>query len=305
MELLKKMQYGDLVASTTMFVVDEAISDGYDRVIEEKSKILAKELGQINSMEGLKAYVRSDKDALENVICLLNLSTEKFKRIISMIRVERGYTFNSEWGTRETRRVMLDKPDFMDEICGLLLEGFKLTKYQSLIPAFYLENFKIDAEVIGRLAIPGMLRSLVKKQLEPTVNSDMANKFTEIVKEKLKGICEGKGLKLLEQIQLPGIDGPVDYAIAVDNIPKVIIDACYSITTGSPQTQWRKYVETVYKLGRDKQEGLDAFTYVTILDGAGWVGRQSDMKQVYYSCDYCLNLKSISQLDKIIDQVFH
>ena len=303
--MLAKLRYEELVASTTMFLVDEALNDKYNKEIQEKSEVLGSKLARINSMEGLKDYILSDTDALENIICLLNISTEKFKRIISMIRLGKGYTFSSEWDARRTRAFMLEKPDFMDEICKLLLEGAGLKRYQELIPAFFLENFKIDAEVIGRLAIPGMLRSLIKKQLEPTFNSDMANRFMGIVKEELQKICESKGLRLIEQFQYPGIVRPVNFAIAVDNIPKMVVDTNYSITTGSPQTNWRRQVETIYKLGRDKQGMQDAFTYVTILDGAGWVGRQSDMLPVYQSCDFCLNMNHIADLDKIVSQVFH
>lgn len=300
-----KRRYEELVASTTMFLVDRALGDKYNGEIQSKSEALARKLARINSMEGLKAYIVSDADALENIICLLNISTEKFKRIVSMIRLDKGYSFSSEWDAKRTRGFMLERPDFMEEICQLLLEGYKLEKYQGLVPAFFLENFKIDAEVIGRLAIPSMLRSLVKKQLEPAFNADMANRFLGVIKEELKGMCEHKGLKLLEQFQYPGIGRPINFAVAVDDIPKVVVDTNYSITTGSPQTNWRRDVEAIYRLGRQRQGSPGAFTYVTILDGAGWVGRQSDMRLVYQGCDFCLNMKHITDLEEIINQVFH
>ena len=37
-----------------------------------------------------------------------------------------------------------------------------------------------------------------------------------------------------------------------------------------------------------------------VLDGAGWVGRQSDLRDAWDYCDYCLNLQHIDDLKEII-----
>jgi hypothetical protein len=44
---------------------------------------------------------------------------------------------------------------------------------------------------------------------------------------------------------------------------------------------------------------------INILDGAGWIGRGSDCKQIYYNCHHFLNLKMIHKLEQIIVEFFN
>jgi len=39
---------------------------------------------------------------------------------------------------------------------------------------------------------------------------------------------------------------------------------------------------------------------VNVVDGGGWLARRSDLRKLYESCDYCLNLKTLDMLGQII-----
>ena len=60
--------------------------------------------------------------------------------------------------------------------------------------------------------------------------------------------------------------------------PKIILDVSYSVTTSSSQgtkkTAARK-TEEIIKRERSKGRNI---IYVNFLDGAGWIGRQADMR---------------------------
>ena len=48
---------------------------------------------------------------------------------------------------------------------------------------------------------------------------------------------------------------------------------------------------------------------VTILDGAGWIGRQSDLRAIHLCSTYLLNINTIDQLDmffnkRVMDEEF-
>jgi hypothetical protein len=39
---------------------------------------------------------------------------------------------------------------------------------------------------------------------------------------------------------------------------------------------------------------------INVIEGAGWVGRQSDLRQIYDYSDYTLNVANIGLIDQII-----
>ena len=42
------------------------------------------------------------------------------------------------------------------------------------------------------------------------------------------------------------------------------------------------------------------FVFVNFLDGAGWIGRQADMREIHRCSDYVLNFKNLGLLEDII-----
>ena len=41
--------------------------------------------------------------------------------------------------------------------------------------------------------------------------------------------------------------------------------------------------------------------YVNFLDGAGWIGRQADLREIHRCSDYVLNFNNMCLLEDIID----
>ena len=191
-----------------MFVVSEPLEVSYSNRVNEQTKELNANLSHINSFSGLKKYISEYPNSLENILCLMDISLEKFKRIVSLLRIVKGYSVSSEWDLRKTRNYMLEKSDFMDEVCELLIEGSETQKYQDTIPKFYLDNFKINLNVLSRLTNEDDLKRLIKSKMETS--------------------------------------------------------------------------------------------YIVIIDGAGWIGRQSDLQNIYKSCNYFLNLKNLNTLETIV-----
>ena len=83
--------------------------------------------------------------------------------------------------------------------------------------------------------------------------------------------------------------------------PKVIIDVSYSVTTSSSQGSKKEAArKSVEVLDRQRKSGNN-IVYVNFLDGAGWIGRQSDMREIHRCSDYVLNFNNLNLLEDIVD----
>ena len=97
MAQLSKVGYDEYVRTTEMFYVNENLEIEIEREVSTAVDSLCHRMQGINSIEGLKDYIRSDEKSLENLISLMNISSEKFKRVITALRLEKGHEIAGEW----------------------------------------------------------------------------------------------------------------------------------------------------------------------------------------------------------------
>jgi hypothetical protein len=100
---LAKLGFEELFNSTTMFFVDEQYEKSIEEEVRSKVDELYKDLQTIGTKKGLTQYIIDHKDSLDNITSLMEISTERFKRMVSMIRKEKGYVFSTEWGLGKVR----------------------------------------------------------------------------------------------------------------------------------------------------------------------------------------------------------
>jgi hypothetical protein len=300
--IMEKIKYEKLIASTTMFVVSEPLEEFYSKKVNEQTKELNANLSHINSTPGLKKYISEYPNSLENILCLMDISSEKFKRIVSLLRVVKGYSVTSEWDLRKTRNYMLEKSDFMDEVCELLIEGSETKKYQDAIPKFYLENFRINLNVLSRLTNEDDLKRLIKSKMETSYNNDIANFYFNTVTEGIIRFANNQGYDIELRTNIKLLNREVSAVVKHNGKIKIIFDISYMITTSSSQTDYSRKIKLTYDTQRRliAENSSEGFLYIVIIDGAGWLGRQSDLQNIYKSCNYFLNLKNLSMLENII-----
>ena len=83
--------------------------------------------------------------------------------------------------------------------------------------------------------------------------------------------------------------------------PKLILDVSYSVTTSSSQGSKKeaaRKTEAVIKAERNVGNNI---LFVNFLDGAGWIGRQADLREIHRCSDYVLNFQNMGLLEDIID----
>jgi hypothetical protein len=299
-----KVKYDQIVATTTMFWLNKTIEEDYKNKIDIQTDELVANLTQVNSIEGLKRYIIGFPSSLENILCLLNISVEKFKRIVSLLRIKKQYTFQSEWDLRKTRNSMLEKEELMNEICQLLSNGFETKKYKDLIPQFYLESFKIDISVISRLSNIDDLKRLIKSKLETSYNNDIANSYFDYVASKLKQFSEKKGYDCEFRTIVSFLGREVSFCLKHKNDIKLIVDISYMVTTSSSQTDYAKKVKSTFDVQKvNEVNNKNTFQYIVIIDGAGWIGRQSDLQLIYKNCNHFLNIQQIDKFQEIVSSI--
>ena len=167
----------EFIKTTTMFYIDEELEKEFDAAVEDDIKKIKTELLGITTEEGLEKYIRRDPNSLDRITSVLNISEEKFKRIITMLRIKQGFMPTSEWSMSTLRTQMIESPDWMRVVNRLLMYGKRLSEYQDVIPDFYLDNFSIDATTVGRLANDDDMRRLIKKGYEGRYSNKIGDSF--------------------------------------------------------------------------------------------------------------------------------
>lgn len=302
---MAKIPYKSFIRTMTMFFINEEIDKKYFSLRKEKMNVLRSQLNNIDTREGLTQYICKYEDSLNNLLVLLGVSTEYFKRVISLFRIELGMVFSTEWDLHHVRKYAMSNVSMMEKLCDLFLEGPNNPVLSQLIPYYKLSNFLINANVMNRIQNDDFMDFLISKDFDASYNSDVSQSITGEIDKSLKSICDEKGLELR---QIGAFDSAgngtqqiqVNYAISKKSIelPLYYIKYSFNVTTSKAQTDFKRSVQNLRAFIKEKNPDAKQ---IVIVDGAGWVGRQSDLRGVWDYCDYCLNLKNIEDINNIIE----
>lgn len=296
---MNKISQRDALRTTSMFLCDNNIEEHYEKLIKSQVNDLKNSLQGIGTIEGLKEYVRSENKAIDNIITLLGISTEKFKRVVSWIRLSKGYTFDSEWTPSSLRNKMVGDSRLMDEFCELFINGYSSPQFTPIVPHFILQDFRIDEEVLKRLTSDDYIRNLVKDKVTTEYNSKYAELYSTTLLGKIRAIAQMHGIEFGE-MEIPNFSSK---ELALSYAGKyIVINYHFYLTTSSSQTTY--YTNTIQPKYKKAHE-FSNIVILNILDGAGWIGRSADYKKIYADCNYFLNIKTIDKLDGIISEFFN
>jgi len=297
---MEKLVYKEALKTTTMFLCDSTIEAYFENYLTSEVKLLKEKLRGIGTLSGLKLFIKSDKDSIDKIITLLGISNEKFKRVVSWIRLNQGYTFESEWSNSKLRSELISNPSMMEEYCELFSFGYVSPKFSAIIPQFILYDFRIDNNTIERLNNDDYIRNLIKDKVTTNYNSKYRDLYQKKLDEKILKIVSGFGLEY-KKMDIPGFLNKQLNLISFEG-KQIIINSSFYLTTSSKQTEY--YKDTIRPIVQDAQANKNS-KVVNILDGAGWIARNADFKKVYRDCDFFLNLKTIDSLKIIIQEFFN
>lgn len=287
------------IRTTTMFLNNPDIENEFEtRITRELAGY--KKMNGITSREGLETFINNEPTSIKKIITILGISGEKFKRVVTMIRVDKGYTFDTEWNESTLRIELCKKPDLMNEFCEILLNGRNIEKFQEKIPRFILNDFHIDQDFLSRLSNEDFLRKLTKDSMQSAYNKSYSDYYCQQVTEYLKVLANKFGLHY--QYNIIETMGNEKLHFLTNTEKSIIINFQFNLTTSNAQT---KYAENTIRPLRQQSRVNSNIVVVNMLDGAGWVARSADYKKIYHDCNYFLNLKTIQQLEEITKQTFN
>jgi len=79
---MSKQRPSDIMESLSYFFVYPEVSERLIREINQRVDSLKDSMQYINTKQGLIDYITSERESLDNIIMILNVSEEYFKRII-------------------------------------------------------------------------------------------------------------------------------------------------------------------------------------------------------------------------------
>lgn len=119
----KKLSYDEMFNSTTMFYINDSCEESIRKTIDAQTADILVGLKTITSKETLKQYIIDHKDSLDRLTSVAEISEERFKRMVSMIRKDRGFVFATEWGLSKIRSAMMESPAMMESVLNLIWDG--------------------------------------------------------------------------------------------------------------------------------------------------------------------------------------
>ena len=299
-DVVRKIEFEKLFNSTTMFYVNDKYEEEMEKEVQAKVDELAGELQFIHSKEDLKQYIIDHKDALDNLTSLMEISTERFKRMVSMIRKDRGFVFSTEWGLGKIRTAMMDSPAIMESVLDLLYDGRNDERMKAKIPFFYLDNMGITEATLAKLQNKDSIRLFVKRGLEGKYSNNIGDLILEDIERKINQVCVKHGLDYEKNVSVPILDRAVSFVLESPTDPKIIIDVSYSVTTSSAQGDKKNAARKTEDTLKKEREKGNQIIYVNFLDGAGWIGRQADMREIHRCSDYVINFNNLNLIEDII-----
>ena len=277
-DVVRKIEFEKLFNSTTMFYVNDKYEEEMEKEVQAKVDELAGELQFIHSKEDLKQYIIDHKDALDNLTSLMEISTERFK----------------------IRTAMMDSPAIMESVLDLLYDGRNDERMKAKIPFFYLDNMGITEATLAKLQNKDSIRLFVKRGLEGKYSNNIGDLILEDIERKINQVCVKHGLDYEKNVRVPILDRAVSFVLESPTDPKIIIDVSYSVTTSSAQGDKKNAARKTEDTLKKEREKGNQIIYVNFLDGAGWIGRQADMREIHRCSDYVINFNNLNLIEDII-----
>jgi len=94
----------------------------------------------------------------------------------------------------------------------------------------------------------------------------------------------------------------VDHVLPSFDDPYIMVMVSYMETTSSGQTTRANEQQSMYQkiIGENVRYSPNERIFVNVVDGVGWLARRSDLRKMYTGCHYCLNMKTLDQLEPLV-----
>jgi len=299
---LHKLTFQEAWETMTVFFVDEELEQEIDLQVEKYLEIFRRyRAADQQSFEpsNLITFLVEEPQGLDFILREIELSEEKFLRIISLLRkigrIAGG--FDVEWSLDKVKRKISQDHAIATTISHLLLEGYRDSELSPHIPRYYLET--LNFAEIARDALKAR-RIRYKRSLIGTYSSRKGHRVEGLIEEKLLSFQKKFGVGY-EKGRSRLVETDIDFAIPALDDPWVIIMCSFQETTSSAQsTKARDMLSAYERVHRSNVRYNEKRIFVNFVDGGGWLARKRDLERLVENCHYFLNLKTLHLLDSIL-----
>ncbi|MNX44999.1 DpnII restriction endonuclease [compost metagenome] len=298
--MYEKPTFEKYLQSFTPFYVnhdfDRQVLDTVNQEVEKYRHLIH----QLDSYAGIEKFISEHPDSLRIILSLIDLSGERFKRIVTTIRIGRGDIVSTEWDEVKIRKEIIADVAFRRVIIGLFIDGSK-SEIGSQLPSYYLENVSLQSSAIAKLSDTFYLKRILKKVGDGKYNNSVGDKVEDLIAAELDKLGRKYGVTYSREKFVTWIDRNMDFCIPNEHDPYVILESSFQVTTGSGQTT--KRVDELKAAAEIRNHNIQKgknIAFVNLCDGAGWIGRQADLRRIYQASDYMLTINTINRLEDII-----
>jgi len=295
----KKISFQEAWDSSIVFFVDEELEQEIESEVESLLKTACEYNSTEFSLNNMINFLVQQKDALDVILKDIELSQEKFMRIVSLLRklnrIPGG--FDKEWGIKKIKKKIESEPDFALAIAELLLDGKRDRELQDYIPRYYLDTLNYRET---QTSSEPNLRKLYKRQLIGTYGAKKGHKVEDRIRKKLTNIEAVQGASFAKG-RSRIIETDIDFAVPTLEDPWVIIMSSFQETTSSGQTTKARDMFSAYeRVLRNNSRYGEKRVFVNFVDGGGWLARKRDFQRLVKQCDYFINFQHLDMLEAIV-----
>jgi hypothetical protein len=300
MAATRKITFQEAWDSATVFYVDNELEDEIDREVERLLALADDEIVSGTTKvtaKTLATFLARDPLALDVVLREVELSQEKFMRIISLLRklgrIPGG--FDGEWHFSRIASKVVQENDFALLVAGLLVDGKRDKELAAYIPRYYLETLNYR-EIRGGSREARRVR--YKRSLIGTYSGRKGYKVEGLIRLELLNI----GVPF-EQGRSRMIETDIDFAVPSLDDPWIIIMSTFQETTSSGQSnKTRDMLNAFERVNRVNNRYGENRAFVNFVDGGGWLARKRDMERLVENCHYFININLLGLLKDIVQE---
>ena len=295
----QKATFEEYVASCTPFLyIPELEMETRDKVCGIVEKLLGF-TPESDPESNLIKFMRQDPDFLKVLLSLTNLSQERFRRVVAAEKHGRGI-YLEDWSVDRIHRTLCRDDQYASEIARFFLEGRAHPLLADMVADFYLDQMHLPDNWSVLIQDRAFAGQIVRHMLQGNYSVQRGKHVERIVYAQLdyattqieSGYETGRSSWLAKQI---------DAAVPDLTDPQVIIMVSYMETTSSSQSsRSTEQLEMFQRIASHNVQNRTNKAFVNVIDGGGWLARESSLLKMYQGCDYCLNINMLDQLNEIV-----
>lgn len=298
----RKISFQEAWDSAVVFLVDEELEQEIEAAVEallETARNHHVAEAATITVDGIADFLAQRDNALEVVLKDIELSEEKFLRIISLLRKLQHIPggFDTEWGISAIKRKMSQDHGLVRLIAQLLVDGKRDQRLQRYVPRYYLDTLNYR-EIKGSSEAARRIR--YKRLLIGTYGAKKGHKVEGRIRQELEEIKARYGVGYASgRSRL--IETDIDFAVPNLEDPYVIIMSSFQETTSSGQTTKAKDMRTAYEgVCHINSRNREDRAFVNFVDGGGWLARKRDLERLVKDCHYFINFHYLDMLKAIV-----